>query len=96
MTKVNEVNFDHPVRALELLRNDTFFNSTPMSIAKTGIEFYFSQLSISEQKQLLNSKYDLSGCIVNCTYHGFCKFDSVSDSFTCGCSEFYTGKFKLN
>ena len=92
MTKVNEVNFDHPVKALELLRNDTFFNSTPISIVRTGLEFYFSQLTISEQTQLLDSKYDLSGCIVNCTNRGYCVFDLVSDSFRCACKEFYTGK----
>ena len=65
-------------------------NST--SIAKSGIEFNFSQLSISEQTELLNSKYDLSGCLVNCTYHGYCKFDSANDNFICACNEFYTDK----
>ena len=92
MTKVNEVNIGQAVKVFELLKNDTFFNSTPMIIAKTGVEFYFSQLSIPEQTNLLNSNYDLSGCIVNCTNRGFCRFDSVSNSFMCSCDEYYTGQ----
>ena len=88
MSRVNEVNIGHPVKALELLRNTTFSNSTPNRIFKKGVKFIFSQLSFSEQTELLNSKYDLSECLVNCTCHGYCKFDLASDSFLCACDEY--------
>ena len=33
----------------------------------------------------------MSGCIVNCSNHGTCKFDSAGNKFTCVCEGFYTG-----
>jgi hypothetical protein len=34
----------------------------------------------------------MSGCIVNCTNHGSCVFDSASNTYSCACSVFFTGK----
>ena len=33
----------------------------------------------------------MSGCIVNCTNHGTCKFDSVGNKFLCICDNYFTG-----
>ena len=51
--------------------------------------FNFSQLSNFQTINLLNSNYDLSGCIVNCSNRGLCKFDLVNNNFICSCNSIY-------
>ena len=54
--------------------------------------FEFARLSSSQIFDLLNSSYDLSGCIVNCSKKGLCKFDSIKNKFICSCfSAFISG-----
>ena len=47
--------------------------------------FEFSQLKSALLIELLNSKYDLGGCLVNCTNNGQCKYNSASNTFMCSC-----------
>ena len=39
--------------------------------------------------ELLNSNYDLSGCLVNCTNKGRCKYNSSNDKIICSCFSKY-------
>ena len=34
----------------------------------------------------------MSGCIVNCTNRGNCKYDSPSNKYVCACDEYFSGK----
>ena len=38
---------------------------------------------------LLNSNYDLGGCLANCSNNGQCKLDSLINSFLCLCNSIY-------
>jgi hypothetical protein len=40
---------------------------------------------------LLNSSYDMSGCILNCTNHGVCWFDWVNNKYKCVCNKYFSG-----
>ena len=51
--------------------------------------FDLVQLDPTQTIELLNSNYDLSGCIVNCTNNGQCKFDSINTKFICSCFSNY-------
>jgi hypothetical protein len=51
--------------------------------------FNIEQLNSSLMTNLLNSNYDLSGCIVNCSNNGQCKFDSLINNFFCSCNSIY-------
>ena len=35
---------------------------------------------------------DISGCLVNCSSHGKCKFDYFTQMYECGCNTFFSGK----
>ena len=52
--------------------------------------FVFSSLFINNQSLLL-SNYDLTGCLVNCTNKGLCKFDLTNNQFICECDLYYFG-----
>ena len=59
-------------------------------ILSSNISFNFDQLSSSQSLELLSSSYDLSGCVVNCSNNGMCKF--VSNTFFCLCDySYFTG-----
>jgi hypothetical protein len=64
----------------------------PSLLATLNTTFGFSQLTAAQSVQLLNSNYDLSGCIVNCSNHGTCKFDAVNNLFSCACDLYYSDK----
>ena len=49
--------------------------------------FNFAQLTESQALVLLNSPYDLTSCLANCSNNGVCKFDS--NKFTCACNSVY-------
>ena len=51
--------------------------------------FNIVQLHLSQTMFLLNSNYDLNGCIVNCSNNGQCKFDSLINDFICSCNSIY-------
>lgn len=40
---------------------------------------------------MTNYSGDLTGCLLNCTYHGFCMLDQNTKIVGCNCSENYTG-----
>ena len=63
----------------------------PVIVISPNISFSFSDLSSTQTLQLLNSNYDMSGCIVNCSNHGTCKFDSTGNKFMCACDGYFTG-----
>ena len=69
----------------------TITTTLPAIIISPNITFSFSQLSSTQTLQLLNSNYDMSGCIVNCSNHGTCKFDSTGNKFVCICDDYFTG-----
>jgi hypothetical protein len=64
----------------------------PSIVATLNTTFGFSQLTANQSVQLLSSNYDLSGCIVNCSNHGSCKFDAINNQFTCACDMYYSHK----
>ena len=102
MVKVHEVNVGQNIYALELLddrqcyinytaQSTTFSTSTPNMVIAPNVTFNLNQLSSAQTIQLLNSNYDMGGCIVNCTNHGSCVFDSANNKFVCACDAYYTG-----
>ena len=56
-------------------------SSVDNSIFSGNSTFQLSQLSSSQIISLFNSSYDLSGCIVNCSNKGQCKFDYLINNF---------------
>ena len=64
----------------------------PSLLATLNATFGFSELTANQSVQLLSSNYDLSGCIVNCSNHGTCKFDAINNQFTCACDLYYSDK----
>ena len=54
-------------------------------------QFTLADISIQEYVAILNSNYDLSDCIVNCSNHGLCKY-AGNYSFVCVCQQNYVGK----
>ena len=64
-------------------------SSVDNSIFSGNSTFQLSQLSSSQIISLFNSSYDLSGCIVNCSNKGECKFDSLINNFFCSCNSVY-------
>ena len=69
---------------------NTYVGTTPFNIAP-NTTFNLGQISPAQTIQLLNSNYDMGGCIVNCTNHGSCVFDSANNKFVCACDAYYTG-----
>jgi hypothetical protein len=63
------------------------------SILNINTTFDFAQLSPTQIKNILNSSYDLSGCIVNCSNNGLCMFDTVNNKFICSCDSVYLGGY---
>lgn len=57
----------------------------------TNAKFSMSTLSAATLSVLLNSKFDLSNCMINCSNHGSCKISS-NNMFTCECDSNYAGK----
>lgn len=53
-------------------------------------EFTLSSLSLETYVSILNSNYDVSDCIVNCTSHGRCKYGG-GNAFICVCEPNYVG-----
>lgn len=54
--------------------------------------FNFPQLTTQQKLSLLNSGYDMSSCIVNCSNSGQCNFDITLNIFYCVCdSTFLSG-----
>ena len=60
-----------------------------LNLAPIAPTFDFLQLGPAQKIELLNSNYDLSGCLVNCSNNGQCKFDSLINNFFCSCSSIY-------
>jgi hypothetical protein len=57
--------------------------------AATANAINFAQLNSSQIIGILNSNFDLSGCIVNCSNNGQCQFDSLINNFFCSCNSVY-------
>ena len=53
--------------------------------------FIFDSLTTDQKIAILNSDYDLSDCIVNCSSNGLCKFSS-NKTFVCLCLLNYAGR----
>ena len=64
----------------------------PSIISSLNSSFSFGQLSTTQTIELLNSNYDLSGCIVNCSNNGICSYDAGLNNFYCLCAGYYTGQ----
>ena len=64
--------------------NSSLIKNTAIDDIKNST-FDFSKLNLSQTTNLLNSKYDFGGCIVNCSNKGQCKFDSLNNKFMCSC-----------
>ena len=60
-----------------------------INVISPNVSFNFDQLTSSQTLNLLNSNYDLSGCIVNCSNSGSCKFDLNKNEFYCLCDSIY-------
>ena len=61
-----------------------------LNIARPTIDFL--QLDPAQTIELLNSNYDLSGCLVNCSNNGKCNYNSASNKFKCSCfSDYMSG-----
>ena len=58
--------------------------STSLTSTKTTV-FNFGELNVVQISSLLNSNYDLNGCIVNCSNNGQCKFDFLNNQYICSC-----------
>ena len=71
----------------------TILSNSGTSTKKNPLIFDFSLLNNSEIINLLNSNYDLSGCIVNCSNNGQCKFNSIINNFYCSCYSIYFGGY---
>lgn len=54
-------------------------------------DFVLSTLSLTTYTAILNSTYDVSDCIVNCTNNGICKY-SGNLTFVCVCNSNYAGR----
>ena len=61
----------------------------PTIFLDLNTSFTFQQLSPIQVVNLLDSTYDLSGCIVNCSNKGLCKFDTTKNMFNCECNSDY-------
>ena len=64
----------------------TVTQTLPNVVTILNASFSFSTLSSSQTIFLLNTNYDLSGCIVNCSNNGQCRFDLLSNQFFCSCN----------
>lgn len=53
-------------------------------------QFSMSSLSTQDLVSIINSKYDFTNCIVNCSSNGLCKFSS-NNTFVCECLSNYAG-----
>ena len=40
---------------------------------------------------LLNSTNDLTGCLLNCSHHGFCRKSEKTNKYACDCNDYYDG-----
>ena len=57
-----------------------------------GLDFAFDQLSIADINAILiDSSFDISGCLVNCSNNGQCAYQS-NNKITCTCMPGFTGK----
>jgi WD40 repeat protein len=71
-------------------RTNFLYTSSYVAIfALKNSSFNFEQLSMGQTLDLLNSNYDLSGCMRNCSNQGSCKFDLVLNKFYCWCDSIY-------
>jgi hypothetical protein len=67
----------------------TTLSNSGTSTKKNRLIVDFSLFNNSEIISLLNSNYDLNGCIVNCSNSGQCKFDFLINNFFCSCNSIY-------
>jgi WD40 repeat protein len=96
MTQKYELDISAIIYAIEQLDDNrcsiknTYVGTTPFNIAP-NTTFNLGQISSAQTIQLLNSNYDMGGCLVNCTNHGSCVFDSANNKFLCVCDAYFTG-----
>ena len=38
-----------------------------------------------------NNTYDMTGCLIHCSYNGICKFNEITKTHNCECLNHYTG-----
>ena len=72
----------------------TTMASTAYTLSNTGSTaatntINFAQLNSSQIIGILNSNFDLRGCIVNCSNNGQCQFNSLINNFFCSCNSIY-------
>jgi hypothetical protein len=53
----------------------------------------FERLNLVQIVSLLNSNYDLNGCILNCSNKGLCKFDLFTNKYICLCKSIYSSGY---
>ena len=87
-----------PQSALSIETTNFRYSSTNVSleIFTQNSSFNFEQLSIGQTHDLLNSNYDLSGCMTNCSNKVSCRFDTVLNKFYCLCDSIYSSGSACN
>ena len=53
--------------------------------------FSVSDLTLQQYMLILNSNYDISDCLVNCSNNGLCKY-AGNYTFICMCKQYYKGQ----